>query len=138
MSGHTAEKAMGRRELRIALEWFCGCGTPSDAATALLYLLQLHPLYDHREEFEKFVNDDGLAYLTLYWLAHLELTEHGGTVDGGWLTDSGEAMRAGLEREESDNFEALFAQHCIHGYDSGDPRHDCLGDDPGSIQGENP
>jgi hypothetical protein len=99
---------MTRPELRVFLGgWFCGCGNPEDAAAALLRLLNLHPLSDHRDEFEKWVPDSGLQYLLLYSLDRYELTEHGGTVGGAWLTSKGEAVRDALAREEGDGFAAL-------------------------------
>lgn len=44
-------------------------------------------------------------------LGHLdcqELTEHGGTIEGAWLTEKGEEIKQALEREESDGFAALM------------------------------
>jgi hypothetical protein len=118
-----------RQDLRRFLgDRFCGCGRPEDAAAALLRLLRLHPLYEHREEFEAWVSDDGIEYLLLYMLDRDELTEHGGTVGGAWLTDKGTALRDALAREEAD-FEALFEPSCIHGFDIGDRSHDCVATD---------
>lgn len=37
---------MSREQLRIELDWFCGCGNPEAAARALLAVLDLHPLHD--------------------------------------------------------------------------------------------
>lgn len=107
---------MTREELRVALDVFCGCGRPEDAASALLRLLRLHPLYDHHDEFEEWMPDSGISYLILYWLCDQGLTEHGGSVLGGWLTEKGEAIRDALAREETDQFKALFEPHCIHGF----------------------
>lgn len=118
-----------RADLRVFLDqWFCGCGSPKDAAGALLHLLCLHPLYENRGEMNAWLGDagDGVEYLLLYMLDHLELTEHGGTVGGGWLTEKGEKVRDALKREEGDGFEALFEQHCVHGFDIGDESHDCM------------
>lgn len=122
-------KKMTRPELRVFLgQWFCGCGSPEDAAAALLRLLRLHPLYENRDAFKEWITDTGIEYLLLYSLDHYELTEHGGTVGGAWLTDKGEAVRKALAREEADNFEALFADHCACGYDLDDESHDCFTD----------
>lgn len=119
--------SMTRQQLRVVLdEWFCGCGSPEEASRALLALLRLHPMYEHGGELHDWVGDDGLEYLLLYMLDRLELTEHGGSVHGGWLTDKGEAVKAALEREEGDLFEALHdGTHCIHGFDIDDESHDC-------------
>jgi hypothetical protein len=107
-------------------KWFCGCGSPDDAAAALLRLLRLHPLYDHHAELDGWIDDSGVQYLLLYQLDALELTEHGGTVGGGWLSDAGVAVRDALAREEADGFEALMGSWCIHGFDVEDESHDCL------------
>lgn len=108
---------MTRQELRVFLdEWFCGCGSPSDATLALLRLLELHPLYEHQDELKRMLPDGGLRYLTLYTLDYFDLSEHGGTVGGSWLTDKGKAVLAALQREAGDEFQALHVQHCCHGY----------------------
>jgi hypothetical protein len=117
---------MTRQELRIYLDsWFCGCGQPEDAAAALLRLLRLHPLFDHQDELNAWLSDDGVRYLLLYRLDHDGLNEHGGSVGGAWLTAKGEALRDALAREEPDKFEGLLAEHCVHGVDVGDAEHDC-------------
>lgn len=124
------ESGINRQALRRFLDgWFCGCGNPEDAAAALLRLLRLHPLYEHRPKFEAWLPDDGLQYLLLYMLDRFELTEHGGSVGGAWLTPKGEAVRNALAREEGDDFEALLDEHCIHGFDIGDESHDCMAAD---------
>ena len=108
---------MSREELRVFLDqWYCGCGRPQDASATLLRILRMCPLFEHREEFEALIPDDGLEYLVLYWFTHFELMEHGGSVGGSWLTTLGEQVRDALAREESDNFETLHSQHCMHGY----------------------
>jgi hypothetical protein len=137
---------MTRPELRVALDWFCGCGSPDDAAKTLLDILEMHPLYSNRDKFEKLVPDDGLQYVLLYALDSITAKrperegwfEHGGTVGGQWLTPEGERVRAALRREYEldpdeygDRFAALFAPHCVHGHDIDDESHDCMAaDDP--------
>jgi hypothetical protein len=92
----------------------------------LCRLLELHPLYDHRDEVEAFFNKNtGLEYLVLYMIDHLELTEHGGSVGGAWLTDKGKAVMAALQRERVDGFEALGEQSCMHGYSVETELQDC-------------
>lgn len=118
---------MTRAELRIVLdEWFCGCGSPEEASRALLQLLRLHPLFEHYGELHDWIGDIGPEYLLLYMLDRFELTEHGGSVGGAWLTEKGEAVRDALAREEEDGFEALHENHCVHGYDIDDASHDCF------------
>lgn len=127
---HESSGPLTREGLRMVLdEWFCGCGNPEDAAGALLRLLRLHPLYEHHDEFDEWITDGGVAMLLLYQLDRLELTEHGGSVGGGWLTEKGTAVRDALAREEVDGFEALFADHCVHGFDIDDQDHDCMAAD---------
>lgn len=105
---------MTLQELRVFLQlWFCGCGQPEAAAERLRDLLALHPLYEHRDAFKVLVPDDGLEHLLLYTLEYFDLTEHGGSVGGGWLTDKGKAVLGALNR---DTFEVICAQSCIHGY----------------------
>lgn len=125
---------MDRRELRVELEWFCGCGCPEKAARALLKFLRMHPLYESQDELQAIFPDTGFRYLFLYALDHIgeqrdfhnSWFEHGGSIGGQWLTPKGEAIRAALEAEEPTEFEELFADHCAHGFDSGDPDHDCM------------
>lgn len=118
---------MTREELRVVIsDWFCGCGSPEAACKSLLRLLSLHPMYDHWRDAEAWVGDEGLLYLLLYQLDRLELTEHGGSVSGAWLTPKGEAVRDALGREEADGFEALNGEYCVHGYDVSDRDHDCM------------
>jgi hypothetical protein len=113
----TATPVMTRQELRVFLQdWFCGCGSPDAAADTLRIILTLHPLHSNREAFETLVPNDGVQHLLLYTLDHFDLTEHGGSVGGGWLTEKGKAVLAALEREKADDYEALFETACLHGY----------------------
>lgn len=108
---------MTRQQLRAFLnEWFCDCGAPEEAARTLRDLLALCPLFEHREAFERLIPDSGLQYLVLYTLGHFDLTEHGGSVGGCWLTDHGKAVLDALNREAEDGFEALMESACMHGY----------------------
>jgi hypothetical protein len=117
---------MTRPELRVFLqEWFCGCGSPESAAARLRDLLALHPLYDHRPEIERLLPDVGIQELVLYTLDYFDLTDHGGTVGGGWLTDKGRAVLDALNRETADSYETLMAQSCCHGYAVDDELMEC-------------
>jgi len=119
--------AMTREQLRVVLsEWFCGCGSPEAACGALLRLLSFHPMYEHWRNAQAWVGNEGLLYLLLYQLDRLELTEHGGSVGGAWLTPKGEAVRDALAREQADGFETLNGEYCVHGYDISDGSHDCM------------
>lgn len=119
-----AGDAMTLPELRVFLQdWFCGCGSPEDAVTALERLLALHPLYDNRAAFEALIPNDGMQYLMLYTLDHFDLTEHGGSVGGGWLTEKGKAVLAAIRAHDADE---ICAQCCIHGVAVDDMGgHDC-------------
>lgn len=104
---------MTLQELRVFLgEWFCGCGNPEIALRRLRDLLAIHPLYDHRPEFKDMIPDDGTQYLVLYMLDRMELTEHGVSVGGAWLTDKGKAV---LEAIDTFGVEKATEQCCIHG-----------------------
>ena len=116
---------MTRQELRLALDdLMCGCGSPDAACATLLAVLDLHPLYEHRQEIEALLPDAGVRMLVLYQLDRLAWIEHGGTVEGGWLTPLGVDVRDALRREQAD-FDALMDNFCAHGYDLDDPAHDC-------------
>lgn len=105
---------MTLQELRVFLqEWFCGCGAPESAAERLRDLLAMHPLYENRERLKVLVPDDGLEYLLLYMLDHFDLTEHGGSVGGAWLSEKGKAVLEALNRDPLD---VICAQSCMHGY----------------------
>lgn len=124
--------AMTRPELRIFLgEWYCGCGDPEAASKELLDLLRQHPLYEGERgaKLRKRLGD-GIFYITLYTLDHFDLTEHGGGVNGAWLTLKGEDIRDALAREEADDFEALHKAHCAHGFDIDDETHNCFAKTP--------
>lgn len=108
---------MTKQELRVFLDsWFCGCGMPEAACASLQRLLSLHPLYEHRKEFEALIPDDGVQYLLLYTLDHFDLTEHGGNVGGAWLTDKGKQVLEALNVEAAGEFDSLVESCCIHGY----------------------
>ena len=111
-------------------EWFCGCGCPEEAISFLLELLELCPLYDNREPFEKLIPNEGLQYLTLYTLDHFDLIEHGTSVRGSWLTDKGKAILELLRNEKDDEFKRVITACCVHGCavgdDDGVPAEDCL------------
>lgn len=59
---------------------------------------------------------DGVRYFVLYLLDHWDLTEHGGSVGGSWLSEKGRDVLAVLRLEAEDGFQRLCASCCIHGY----------------------
>ncbi len=100
----------GDEDLLIEEAGFCGCGDLGEAAAALAALLNtLAP--DHvpawngeapfsaysqalRDAWRKVLLDhpEGVLTLLWYWIDHLEITEHGGSVPG-WLTEKGQIVR---------------------------------------------
>lgn len=90
-------------------DFLCGCAHPTAGIQRLLDLLNIHPLYEHQAELRQLLPDDGIRMLVLGQLDCAELTEHGGTIEGAWLTEKGEAAKAALEAEASDGFDALMA-----------------------------
>lgn len=131
-----SDGSAGTPEARVRLRvdvldrWeFCGCGQPEAGAAALLRLLRLHPLYEHGDELRTWIPDDGVRFLLLCAVDRLGLTEHGGSIEGGWLTDEGRATLDALAVEEADQFDALMAGHCVHGHDFDDHDHDCMAAD---------
>lgn len=62
---------------------------PETAARLVRDILNMCPLYQHREEFEKLLPNDGAQYLILGLLDEAGLIEHGGGIGGSWLTDKG-------------------------------------------------
>lgn len=100
---------------------FCGCGNPEIVLTRIRDVLRaianrsaawrgmpIMPLSnesDHseyaKEQLAKTLGpDQALEYLMLYVLDAADLTEHGGSVGGSWLTPKGEELLAFLESHE--------------------------------------
>jgi hypothetical protein len=89
---------------------FCGCGTPRVAGQVLLKILEcfdgagldpkdeprlLHT--DGRERLQALLGgDDDLLLLFLYVLEGQDLTEHGSSIYGSWLTSLGAEVRTHL------------------------------------------
>lgn len=122
---------MTRQELRVFLQdHFCGCGDPEAASATLLALLRMHPMYEPQSQaaLRALIPDEGARYLLLYWMDRADLTEHGGSVNGAWLTEIGERVRDALVCEEADGFEALSESSCVHGFsiESDEGEHDCM------------
>lgn len=92
----------------------CGCGNPEatikKALDALTYC-SLNGL-DERTSFlqEKFgvdyVSNDGLVQLLFYVLDDNGYIEHGGSVNGSWLTDAGKILKALMENHFNDECDA--------------------------------
>ena len=76
---------------------FCGCGYPDEA---IAFLREVFNIFEERKLDSYFINQDQLKILedkytrgvitfVLYTIDSSGLTEHGGTVNACWLTDTG-------------------------------------------------
>lgn len=75
----------------------CGCGNP-EAGWALVYdLLRLAPFYEHHDEVISLLPTEGVYYLALGALDHVELIEHGSNISGSWLTPKGKWLLGSLD-----------------------------------------
>lgn len=88
---------------------FCGCGSPDEAYETLRRVLIILKVRsekwgrdtDYKRWYPGFLaglqvtigykTHVGAAYAYLYWIDHMDLTEHGGAVPG-WLTTKGEMV----------------------------------------------
>lgn len=94
---------------------FCGCGDPSATLKLLHDVLCLKTLYkkgaiDYKkyEESYKFLikeNTDKVQWLIDYFLDGKRITEHGGSVGGGWICDDNffEALREWHKQYKAEN-----------------------------------
>lgn len=128
-------------ELRVFLNaWMCGCGQPEEAVRFLRDVLQTYAerrkatdildlgIFDqgsptrqqawerHAEALAALLPSPGIRFFVLYILSDWGLLEHGGSVDGSWLTDKGGGVLEALNHEREDSFEKLCEASCIHGY----------------------
>lgn len=92
---------------------FCGCGCLS---MSIKFVRDVLNCYEDREEdnlspylkldkAKEVCGNDNITDFILHWLDSMELTEHGSSVYGSWLTEKGKALRnylkeAILEEEE--------------------------------------
>lgn len=84
---------------------FCGCGMPDETRDWLADVLRTIDDRPGREAIQEVImsNPDALKHLVLYFLDAVELTEHGTSVSGCWLTNKGK--------------EALATFKAVHGQD---------------------
>ena len=68
---------------------FCGCGDPGAAIMLIRRVLELHDDDDFPRLTRNLISDDGMRMLILGSLDDAGLLEHGGTIDGSWLTEDG-------------------------------------------------
>ena len=76
----------------------CGCGQPEEVHRLLLDCMSAinddHPSLISAEKVARIVSErpDVVAEMILHFLDSREVTEHGGSVYGSWLTDRGKQM----------------------------------------------
>ncbi len=98
----------------VEMDWytrmnFCGCGDPE--STRLWLLKVLRAIDAENRTYQSIaaamgLDPDGDArYFILYTLDAMGLTEHGGSVNGCWLTDEGKQMIKNLESEKLEGSE---------------------------------
>lgn len=84
----------------VDLRWteeckFCNCGQPEEAQQYIKEVLSAIKLRSDSEweinNVSKVIksNPDSFEYFLLYVLEAMDLTEHGGSVGGSWLTEEG-------------------------------------------------
>jgi hypothetical protein len=91
---------------------FCGCGNPEDSLRyvrdSLQHIDMLTKVHEKAMTYEAW-DEAGTAlmgsarYFTLYVLAEKELTQHGGSVGGAWLTPKGREILEDLNSLLEDN-----------------------------------
>ena len=70
----------------------CGCGLPEEAFDLVRDLLGLAPFYqseDVRDQVAALCGTGPARHMALSMLTNADLLEHGGGIDGSWLTDKG-------------------------------------------------
>ena len=89
---------------------FCGCGCLS---MSVKFVRDILNCFEDREEdnLSPYLNlnkakevcgNDNITDFMLHWLDSVELTEHGSSVYGSWLTDKGKALRDYLKKIEEE------------------------------------
>ncbi len=102
---------------------FCGCGVQGGVIGIFRDAMQI---MHHRSAaiddegawmagYEKLKNllggdDNPFYYLVMYTLDAHDLTEHGGSVGGSWLSDKGRALLAGMANKTNDELDKML-QH---------------------------
>jgi len=92
---------------------FCGCGDPQMVADLVVRLLTEGKRWDDQPDLVRPCgveaataiikqNPEAAAWALLYMLDHWQLTEHGGSVNGAWLTLRGTQVAAILAADEVD------------------------------------
>lgn len=83
---------------------FCGCGCLS---MSIRFVRDILNCYEDSEDVTGFLNlnkakeaccNDNITDFMLHWLDTVELTNHGSSVYGSWLTEKGKALRDYLKK----------------------------------------
>ena len=77
----------------------CGCGLPEESFDLVRGLLALAPFYqseDVRGQVAVLCGTEPARHMILSMLTNADLLEHGGGIDGSWLTDKGRWYLAAL------------------------------------------
>lgn len=92
---------------------FCGCGNSDTAYEVLHEVLSFHDRaggekenWEKKHEDQKLFQDrvgEGVFYLLLYFIDAANLTEHGGSVGGGWLNEDGKTLLKFLDENGFDS-----------------------------------
>lgn len=84
---------------------FCGCGCLSMSIKFLRDVLNCYEDEDgwsspylNLDKAIEICSNDNITDFMLHWLDSVELTEHGTSVYGSWLTDKGKALRDYLKK----------------------------------------
>ena len=96
---------------------FCGCGMPEESVKLLRDTLCLYDRqgdspwssdsdhsahWDARQLTLDALLPDPFRQIWLYWLTCVDLLEHGGSVEGSWLSDKGKQVYAALKEHGDD------------------------------------
>ena len=107
--------------LTVWREWkFCGCGNPETVLSMVKDCLRAtRDRWDVVRQYDdwndlcsaamdteraKYPSDEASALMVRYLMASNDLTEHGGSVFGAWLSDKGFELLEFLEKTPEDNW----------------------------------
>lgn len=94
-----------RRTVRQFWNWanLCYCGNPHHMIEVLRTALALHSAPGEKyEPLPPGTMDSPMALFVMYTLDAWKLTDHGGSVYGAWLTESGVRLREALLKVDPD------------------------------------
>jgi hypothetical protein len=88
----------------------CGCGSPEDVHQMLIDCLtavcdgELSTIIDYKKVVEIIkANPETMAQFVLHFLDKVNLTEHGGSVYGSWLTERGKQfVEVGVMKDDEE------------------------------------